>query len=222
MNVGRSLLADGLDPDPKLFLAGLGDALTEKPLRVSEEELAAALREAAVRVRQIAAERRAAASRTDLKRFETLDTTTILSTGESVRFETTGTGPKPTATGRVRLHYAASVAGEEAPFFTTRRANAAGEPVGEPFEVAVEELLPGLRTVLPDVPAGSTALVGLPPDRGYGPAGGPGVPPNAALLVRVELLAVLPSPAAATDPEAAAPLSASGPVESGPVKEETP
>ncbi|NNJ26410.1 FKBP-type peptidyl-prolyl cis-trans isomerase N-terminal domain-containing protein [Alienimonas chondri] len=206
VNIGRSLLADGLDPDPELFLDGLRDALTERPVQLSDEELSQLLADAAARVRKAVAKKRSAASLAALDRFAEGDATTTRSTGELVRFETTGTGPKPSPKGRVRLHYAAGIAGEGTPFFTTRRTTSEGEAVEEPIEVAVEELLPGLRTVLPEVPVGSTVTIGLPPDRAYGPAGGPAVPPNTALLVRVELLAVLPvpesaEPAAATDGE---------------------
>ena len=218
VNVGRSLLADGLDPDPERFLAGLRDALTGGELKLSEEELAAQLAAAAERVRdaqrqardaRAAADReRAAESRQALAAFAQEENVTARSTGEAVRFETTGAGAKPPAKGRVRLHYTARLAGEEDPFFTTHALTdgATGGSTdgseldsGTPIEIAVEELLPGLRTVLPSVPAGSTVTIGLPPDRAYGPGGGPRVPPDAALLVTVELLDVLPAPATAAD-----------------------
>ena len=210
VNVGRSLLADGLDPDPERFLAGLRDALTGGELALSEEELAAQLAAAAERVRdaqqqvrdarRAADRRRAAASREALAAFARQRNVTARSTGEAVRTDAAGTGPKPPAKGRVRLHYTARLAGEEDAFFTTRGStDGSGPDSGTPIEIAVEELLPGLRTVLPGVPAGSTVTIGLPPDRAYGPGGGPRVPPDAALLVTVELLDVLPAPATAAD-----------------------
>ncbi|MFH5805659.1 FKBP-type peptidyl-prolyl cis-trans isomerase N-terminal domain-containing protein [Alienimonas sp. DA493] len=196
VNVGRSLLADGLDPDPQLFLNGLRDALTDAPVRLSDEEIAALLAGAAERVRKAelaAAEKRAAASRAAFEALAEKPGFKPLSTGEVVRFDRTGEGPKPAPTDRLRVHYTASLAGEEVPFFATRGTNEAGETVGEPIAAPLRGLLPGLRTVLPTVPVGSEVTVGLPPDRAYGPDGGPGVPPNAALTVTVELLDVLPA-----------------------------
>ncbi|MEM9701122.1 MAG: FKBP-type peptidyl-prolyl cis-trans isomerase N-terminal domain-containing protein [Planctomycetota bacterium] len=199
VNVGRSLLADGLDPDPAFFLDGLRDALTKRPIRLSDEELAALLESAAERVRtktkqaaEEALKKRATDSRAALARFVKGENVTVRSTGEAVLFETKGEGTKPSADARVRLHYAAWVAGEPTPFFTTRTVDEAGRPQDRSVEVGLENLMPGLRAVLRDVPIGSVVTVGLPPDRAYGPAGGPGVPPNAALLVKIELLAELP------------------------------
>ena len=119
------------------------------------------------------------------------------STGEVVRFEMTGEGPKPDPGDVVSLHYQATVAGEDEPFFTTRRPRDFGgkAPEVRPATIALGKLLPGLQTVLPDVPVGSTATIGLPPDRAYGAAGDPGVPPDAALFVTVELLGVSATPA---------------------------
>ena len=45
---------------------------------------------------------------------------------------------------------------------------------------------------MPTLPVGTAATLALAPAAAYGPAGGPGVPPNAALFVTVELLAALP------------------------------
>ena len=223
VNVGRSLLADGLDPDPGLFLQGLRDALTDAPVRLTEEELSALLGDAADRVRAAAtqaradaAAERAAASRAALDAFLKEPGVTPRATGEAVRFEVTGTGPRPGPEGRVRLHYTARVAGEDRPLFSTRGPDGAEEENGEgaaaPAEAPLAALLPGLRAVLPGVPAGSTVVIGLPADRAYGAAGGPGVPPGAALLVRVELLAVLPP---AEDPAAEEPTGPATPATPG-------
>ena len=70
VNLGRSLLADGLDPEPTLLIAGLSDTLADRPQRMTDEEVAALLAAAAEKVREAAAtarrqddERRAARSR---------------------------------------------------------------------------------------------------------------------------------------------------------------
>ena len=203
VNVGRGLLRDGLDPDPALFLAGLRDALTGAPSRLTDGELAAALDAAAARVREAArgrrGDRRAAAERSAkfLSRFAGGENVNAAGDGILVRRPTTGSGAKPAATDRVRLHYAATVGGEAEPFFTTRG--------GDPAEAPVAALLPGLRVLLPTMPVGSRWEIALPADAAYGEAGGPGVPPAAALLLDVELLAVLPPAADPAPAEPAAP-----------------
>ncbi|QDT14305.1 FKBP-type peptidyl-prolyl cis-trans isomerase N-terminal domain-containing protein [Alienimonas californiensis] len=202
VNIGRSLLADGLDPDPQLFLDGLRDSLTDQPTRLSDERIAALLSAAAEKVRRAeaaAAQKRAAASRAALEAFLKKDGVEQRSTGEGVQFEKTGDGPKPEPDSVLLLHYESAIAGDAEPFFTTRQPQDFGRKAKEvrPATIALKELLPGLRAVLLDVPAGSKVTIGLPPDRAYGPAGGPGVPPNAALIVTVELLEVLPAQAEA-------------------------
>ena len=188
VNVARGLLRDGLDPDAELFLAGLRDTLTDRPLRLDEDELAAALDAAAAKVRDAAANRRRAeaeaASAAFLENFAAGGGVTEADGGVLVRKTTTGEGPAPTAESRVRLHYAATVAGADAPFFTTR---------GGPAPVAaVAAMLPGLRAVLPTMPAGSRWELALPASAAYGERGGGGVPPHSALRLDVELLEVLP------------------------------
>ena len=197
VNVARGLLRDGLDPDPALFLAGLRDTLTGAPPRMTDAELAAALDAAAAKVRAAAAESRIAAGKAAaeasaefLREFAAEDGARKLAGGVLARPIAAGDGPKPTPADRVRLHYAATVAGAGEPFFTTRG--------GDPAAVPVAALLPGLRTALPEMPVGSRWRVAVPADLAYGETGGPGVPPNAALLVEVELLGVLPP--AATRP----------------------
>ena len=189
VNVARGLLRDGLDPDAELFLAGLRDALTDRPLRLREEELAAALDAAAARVREAAAARaREAAEEASaafLADFAAADGAGPLDGGGFVKKVTTGDGPTPAAGGRVRLHYSATVAGAADPFFTTRG--------GPPAAADVAAMLPGLRAVLPTMPAGSRWELALPAARAYGAAGGPGVPPHTALRLDVELLDVLPA-----------------------------
>ena len=192
VNLGRSLLADGLDPEPTLLIAGLGDTLAARPQRMTDEEVAALLAAAAERVREAAAtarrqddERRAARSRSEFETFTKAEGAARLSPGVWAKVTEPGDGPKPAADGRVTLHYAASVAGEpERPIFTT-----AGR---DPVTVPVASLLPGLKAALPTLPVGTAATLALAPAAGYGAAGGPGVPPNAALFVSVELRAALP------------------------------
>ena len=203
VNVARGLLRDGLDPDAELFLAGLRDTLTDRPLRLGEEELAAALDAAAAKVRDAAAARQKAAveaaSAAFLEEFAAGGGVTAADGGVLIqKMERRARGSRPTADSRVRLHYAATFAGADAPFFTTR---------GGPAPVAaVAAMLPGLRAVLPTMPAGSRWELALPASAAYGAAGGPGVPPHAALRLDVELLdvlppAVAPSAAAGTDAE---------------------
>ena len=188
VNVARGLLRDGLDPDAELFLAGLRDTLTDRPLRLGEDELAAALDAAAAKVRDAAAEREAArvagASEVLLNDFAADDGVRTLPGGVLVKEVSAGSGAKPGAGDRVRLHYAVTVAGADVPFFSTRG--------GDPAVAAVADMLPGLRSALPTMPAGSRWRLAVPASAGYGEAGGPGVPPGAALLLDVELLGVLP------------------------------
>ena len=173
VNLGRSLLADGLDPEPTLLIAGLSDTLADRPQRMTDEEVAALLAAAAEKVREAAAiarqkddERRAAVSRHEFEKFVQGEGAARFAPGVWAKVTEPGDGPKPAADGRVTLHYTASVAGEpERPIFTT-----AGR---DPVTVPVASLLPGLKAVLPTLPVGTAATLALAPAAAYGPAGGP-------------------------------------------------
>lgn len=111
----------------------------------------------------------------------------VVTTPSGLQYEviTAGTGDKPSATDRVRVHYAgALIDGTEFDSSYKR---------GEPAEFGVNQVIPGWVEAIQMMPAGSKWKLHIPSDLAYGPGGAPGgsIPPNSVLVFDVELLEVL-------------------------------
>ena len=107
-----------------------------------------------------------------------------------VLFELTpGTGDRPTATDRIRVHYHG----------TLRDGSVFDSSVdrGTPVEFALNQVIGCWQETLPKMREGGKSRVVCPSDTAYGDQGRPGIPPGAALVFEIELLEIL-GPAAAT------------------------
>ena len=98
---------------------------------------------------------------------------------------TEGTGAKPKASDKVRVHYKGTLLDGE----TFDDSYARGEPV----EFALAQVVPGWQEGLQLMPVGSKYKLWIPGKLGYGEQGTPGGPigPNATLVFEVELLDVV-------------------------------
>jgi FKBP-type peptidyl-prolyl cis-trans isomerase FklB len=96
------------------------------------------------------------------------------------------TGAKPTAASTVRVHYEGTL--PDGTVFDSSYAR------GEPAEFPVGGVIPGWTEVLQLMRPGDTWMIYLKPELAYGEAGaGADIPPNAALIFKVELIEVLGS-----------------------------
>jgi len=94
-----------------------------------------------------------------------------------------GSGSKPAADARVRVHYVGTlVDGTE--FDSSRKR-------GEPAVFALNGVISGWTEAVQLMPVGSTYRFVIPPELGYGERGlPPSIPPNATLIFEVELLGI--------------------------------
>jgi peptidylprolyl isomerase/FKBP-type peptidyl-prolyl cis-trans isomerase FklB len=67
---------------------------------------------------------------------------------------------------------------------------------GQPAAMPLKGLIPAWQEALPLMRPGDEWVLYVPPEKGYGAegAGGGEIPPNAALIFRIELIDVLPGP----------------------------
>lgn len=109
----------------------------------------------------------------------------ILSTESGLHYEVIaeGTGPKPTPTDTVRVHYTGTlVDGTKFDSSVDR---------GEPAEFPLNGVIPGWTEGLQLVGAGGKLKLHIPSKLGYGEQGAGGsIPPNATLVFDVELLEI--------------------------------
>jgi FKBP-type peptidyl-prolyl cis-trans isomerase len=93
-----------------------------------------------------------------------------------------GTGPMPSATDKVTVHYRGTLLnGEEFDSSYSR---------GEPISFQLDQVIPGWTEGVQLMPVGSKFMFFIPADLAYGPAGGGPIGPNATLVFEVELIGI--------------------------------
>jgi len=95
-----------------------------------------------------------------------------------------GSGPKPAAADKVKVHYQGSLLNGKVFDSSIER--------GEPVTFGVSEVIPGWTEALQLMPVGSKWQLFIPSDLGYGDAGaGNDIKPGSTLLFDVELLEIV-------------------------------
>lgn len=108
----------------------------------------------------------------------------VLPSGLQYRIIKEGTGPKPAATDKVKVHYQGSLINGKIFDSSIKR--------GEPIEFNVSEVIPGWTEALQLMPVGSKWQIFIPSDLGYGDGGaGADIKPGSTLLFDVELLEIV-------------------------------
>jgi FKBP-type peptidyl-prolyl cis-trans isomerase FklB len=99
-----------------------------------------------------------------------------------------GTGPKPSLTDRVKVHYHGTTIDGKVFDSSIER--------GQPIELAVNGVIPGWTEALQLMSVGSKWKLFIPSDLAYGDQqAGPSIPPGSALVFDVELLDIIGKPA---------------------------
>jgi FKBP-type peptidyl-prolyl cis-trans isomerase FklB len=111
----------------------------------------------------------------------------VTTTASGLQYEviTTGTGPKPLATDKVKVNYHGTLIDGEVFDSTIER--------GEPVTYPVNGFIQGWQEALQMMPAGSKWKLYVPSDIGYGPQPGPGgaIPGNSVLIFDLELIEIV-------------------------------
>lgn len=189
MDIGASLKQQGSDID----LDALFDAVRttyEGGTPALTPEQAATIREAFIAQRRTEAEAEmnaaAATNAAEGDKFllanRSKEGVMVTESGLQYQVIEQGTGPKPAATDKVRVHYRGTLlSGEE---FDSSYAR------GEPISFELNKVIPGWTEGVQLMPVGSKYMFYIPPALAYGPAGGGPIGPNATLIFQVELLGI--------------------------------
>jgi FKBP-type peptidyl-prolyl cis-trans isomerase len=189
---GTSLRIGEADLDVQAIAAGLADGLLGRQSQLSEEQLGTLLaafqkemqaREAA-QMKQYAAQNKKTAQ-AYLAANKEKPGVKVTATGLQYRVLKEGTGPSPTATDIVRVHYRGThIDGDE---FDSSYAR------GEPAQFPVGKVIKGWTEALQRMRVGDKWQLFIPPELGYGEQGIPGGPigPNEVLVFEVELLEIV-------------------------------
>jgi FKBP-type peptidyl-prolyl cis-trans isomerase FklB len=191
--------------DPELFMRGLKDGLAGTGALMTEAEAKQAMQTFQVEFRQRQLDKVKNQGVAFLATNKLAPGVKILSVtlpdGKSAELQyqvlTNGTGPLPQATDRVSVKYRGTlVNGTE---FDSSHDKAV------PFGVG--GVIKGWGEALQHMPVGSTWMLYVPSELGYGERGAPRIPPSSVLIFQVELLGIEPPVAPSATPVPAAPLT---------------
>jgi FKBP-type peptidyl-prolyl cis-trans isomerase FklB len=185
LNLGKSLLAQKVEVDFDSVSRGVKDglagtqALDDKQIQETMETFQ---KEMQTKMSQ-AAEKNTADGAQFLADNEKRSGVQKTASGLQYEVLTEGTGPKPVATDRVKVHYKGTlIDGTEFDSSYQR---------GEPAVFPANRVIPGWTEALQLMPVGSKWKLYIPAALGYGAQGaGAAIPPNATLIFEVELLGI--------------------------------
>ena len=189
MDIGASLKQQGSDLDLEALFDAVRTTYSGGTPELTPEE-AATIREAFIAQRRAAAEVErqglAATNAAEGEKFllenRVKEGVQVTASGLQYQVIEMGTGPKPAATDKVKVHYRGTLLnGEE---FDSSYAR------GEPISFALDQVIAGWTEGVQLMPVGSKFMFFIPPELAYGPAGGGPIGPSATLIFQVELLGI--------------------------------
>lgn len=188
LQMGQQLASSGLDGlNVDAIAAGIATALTGDMPAIEVDEINKALQELYTRAeaaRAEAAKAAAADGEAFLKDNALRSEVTVLDSGLQYEIITEGTGEIPTSDKTVRVHYHGELV--DGTVFDSSVSR------GQPAQFPVTGVIKGWVEALQLMPVGSKWKLYIPHDLAYGERGaGASIPPFAALVFEVELLAIV-------------------------------
>lgn len=195
LQIGKSFREQGIDVDSRALIAGVQDAIGEKPLFADSVigKLMMAVQEAAMKKMQEKQqnEQSAMAKVADSVRkvgneFLAKNKTKpgVVTTASGLQYEVIklGTGKRPTSQQTAIVHYTGMLVDGKVFDSSLQR--------GQPAELPVGGVIPGFSELLQLMPAGSKFKAYLPNELAYGSQGTSSIPPGSVLVFELELLGV--------------------------------
>jgi FKBP-type peptidyl-prolyl cis-trans isomerase len=190
VNMGKSIRTGPIDLDTKILLRAFQDALADRKLLMSDDEvkttltaLQADMRKKQEEKMQLLGETNKKAGEDFLAANKTKDGIVTLPSGLQYKILTAGTGPKPTLTDSVVCNYKGTLLDGTEFDSSFKRGQPATFPVGQ--------VIKGWTEALQLMPVGSKWQLFIPSDMAYGPRGsGTTIGPNSTLIFEVELISI--------------------------------
>lgn len=181
--IAESVKRQGFDVDVDMLIQAIRDDLTGKPLRISVDEMRAAVETYQQKLLQELAEKNQQVGEAFLAANKQKVGVVALASGLQYKVMQEGKGAKPTLTDTVVVHYRGHlVTGEE---FDSSYAR------GEPATFPLNGVIQGWQEVLQLMPEGAKWQVFIPPALAYGTSGaGNRIGPNQTLVFEIELVEI--------------------------------
>ncbi len=191
LNIGSNIRNDKMDLDLGLLFEGLRDAFEDKPRRLSDEQIRAAMTafQEETRKREEALAKTAGGDNAKqgaafLAANAKKPGVVTLPSGLQYKIVRRGTGLTPTARDTVKTHYRGTlINGKEFDSSYSR---------GQPAEFPVGGVIGGWTEALQRMKVGGKWQLFIPSNLAYGPRGSrPDIGPNATLIFDIELLEIV-------------------------------
>ena len=191
MNIMGNLAELPIDIDVKSVIAAINDVSAEKETALKVEEYHQYMQKFQQMVQQAgqqavakAAESNKKAGAEFLAENAKKEGVKVTASGLQYRVITEGSGNKPVASSKVKVHYTGKLLDGTVFDSSVQR--------GEPIDFALNQVIPGWTEGVQLMTPGSKYEFYIPSNLAYGDRGaGNAIPPGAALIFEVELLAVL-------------------------------
>ena len=204
-DMGKRLKASGVSIDPSILARGMSDAMGDKKVLLSDDEIRSTIGSAQkdLQQKQMAkikemGEKNKKEGDTFLAENKSKEGVVALPSGLQYKVLKAGDGPKPAASDTVSCNYRGTlISGKEFDSSYKR---------GTPASFPVTGVIKGWTEALQLMPVGSKWQLFIPPDLAYGERGaGADIEPNSTLIFEVELLSIQAKNAPPAAPAPAAP-----------------
>lgn len=185
LSIGQNFKASGIKAiTSEDFIAGLQDALAEREAQMTTERAREVINQLFMRLQQEESELNAAAGKEYQEIMRHKSGVVTLPNGLQYEIIKEGSGAKPKATDKVRVHYHGTLINGVVFDSSVER--------GEPAEFPLNAVIPGWTEILQLMPVGSKWRVVIPSELAYGSRGaGDVIRPNMTLIFEIELLDIV-------------------------------
>ena len=190
MNIGKDLKHQSIEIDPDVLAQAIKDVIADRKLLLTDDQVRSCMGSLQKEVMAKQEEKNKVEGDKNMKEGQaflatnkTKEGVKVTASGLQYKILKEGTGPKPTATQTVSVHYRGTLLDGTEFDSSIKR--------GQPAEFPVNGVIKGWTEALQLMPVGSKWQLFIPPDLAYGPQGAGGtIGPNATLIFEVELLAI--------------------------------
>ncbi len=185
LSIGQNFKASGIKAiTSEDFIAGLQDALAEREPQMTTERAREVINQLFTRLQQEEAELNAAAGKEYQEIMRHKSGVVTLPSGLQYEVIKEGSGAKPKATDKVKVHYHGTLINGVVFDSSVER--------GTPAEFPLNAVIPGWTEILQLMPVGSKWRVVIPSELAYGSRGaGDVIRPNMTLIFEIELLDII-------------------------------
>lgn len=187
VQLAESAKKAGLELDPAMVHFAVRDVMKNKTLALSEAEVQTALlamSRKAEELRLADGKNRLITEQKFVEDFAKQEGVKRSPGGIYYRIIKPGMEKGPHPTDKVKLHYTGYLSNGKIFDSTLQR--------GQASDLLIKALVPGWQEALRLMTAGAKWEIVIPPDLAYGTGGNSLIPPNSALRLEIELLAILP------------------------------